>query len=176
MLNELDLFPVDAFGDGSPLRGKPTLIVWLRHFGCRFFQEAKLLLPKLHERLGAAGIDLVCVVQGTEEEVRTFWPFQVIRCVPDPDKRSYRLIGLERTSLLKIFFPVDALKKRRAEATSRGCAMDSRGTAARSSDILQLPGFALLDREGKILLIHRGKHTGDLDLSEGLVEQLVPLL
>ena len=176
MLQERDRFPDDAFGGASPLRGKPALIVWLRHFGCRFYQEAKLLLPRLHDRLDAAGIDLLCVVQGTDEEARTFWPFQEIRCVPDPGKRSYKLIGLERTSLLKILLPVNALKKRRAEATAQGCAMDNRGTALRSSDILQLPGYALLDREGTILLIHRGKHTGDLDLSEVLVQKLTPLL
>jgi len=86
------------------------------------------------------------------------------------------MIGLERTSLLKILFPVDALKKRRVEATSRGCAMDNKGTALGSSDILQLPGYALLDPDRKILLVHRGKHTGDLDLSEALVQKLVPLL
>ena len=176
MLKELDTFPDDAFGGASVLRGKPTLIIWLRHFGCRFYQEAKLLLPTLHDRLTAAGIDLVCVVQGTEEEARTFWPFQEIRCMPDPDKRSYKLMGLGRTSLLKIFFPVDALKKRRAEATSRGCAMDNKATALRNSDILQLPGYAFLDKGGRILLVHRARHTGDLDLSGAIIEKLVPLL
>jgi len=176
VLKELDTFPDDAFGGVSVLRGKPTLIIWLRHFGCRFYQEAKLLLPTLHDRLTAAGIDLVCVVQGTEEEARTFWPFQEIRCMPDPDKRSYKLMGLGRTSLLKIFFPVDALKKRRAEATSRGCAMDNKATALRNSDILQLPGYAFLDKGGRILLVHRARHTGDLDLSGAIIEKLVPLL
>lgn len=176
MLKESEMFPGDAFGVASPLRGKPTLIVWLRHFGCRFYQEAKVLLPRLHDRLGAAGIDLVCVVQGTAEEAGTFWPFQDIRCVPDPDKRTYKLIGLDRTNLLKILFPVDALKRRRTEATERGCTMDNRGTVLPSSDILQLPGYALIDSGGKILLVHRGKHTGDLDLSEGLVQKLVPLI
>jgi len=176
VLKELDRFPDDAFGGAPVLRGKPTLIIWLRHFGCRFYQEAKLLLPTLHDRLAAAGIDLVCVVQGTEEETRTFWPFQEIPCVPDPDKRSYKLIGLGRTSLFKIFFPVDALKKRRAEATSLGCAMDNRGTALRNSDILQLPGYAFLDKGGKILLVHRGRHTGDLDLSGAIVGKLLLLL
>jgi hypothetical protein len=85
------------------------------------------------------------------------------------------LIGLEKTSLLKILFPNRALKQRRAEVTERGCSMDKKGTTAKSSDILQLPGLALIDPDRRILWIHRGEHTGDLDLSEATADRIIAL-
>jgi len=176
LLGENDRLPESLFSDTAPFTGKPTLVIWLRHFGCRFYQEAKLLLPDLQKRLGENGIELVCVVQGTKEEAAIFWPFPGIGYIPDPEKRSYKMIGLERTSLLKILFPDGTLKRRRAEVSEKGCSMNRKGTTAKSSDVLQLPGLALVDRDKKILWIHRGKHTGDLDLSEGTADRVVALV
>ena len=176
MLGVNDHLPETLFGETAPFRNKPTLLVWLRHFGCRFYQEAKLKLPALQERLGANGIDLVCIVQGTNEEAEIFWPFPTIAYIPDPAKHSYKMIGLERTSLFRILFPNRDLKGRRAEVSKLGCSMDRRGTTAGSSDVLQLPGLALVDAARKILWIHRGKNTGDLDLSENLADRVGELV
>lgn len=145
------------------------LIVWLRHFGCRFFQEAKLLLPSLKAELDREDVHLIGVVQGDEEEIKTFWPFEDIDVVGDPQKVTYKAIGLERTSLFKILFPNQRLKQRRTQATERGCSMNKAGTKSKSSDILQLPGVSLVDFEKRIVWLHRGKHTGDLDLGPELV-------
>jgi hypothetical protein len=172
MLGVNDRLPDTLFGETAPFKNKPTLIVWLRHFGCRFYQEAKLKLPALQKRLGENGIDLACVVQGTKEEAGIFWPFPEIGYILDPAKRSYKLIGLERTSFLKIFFPNRELKDRRAEVSTLGCSMDRKGTTSRSSDVLQLPGLALIDADKKILWVHKAKHTGDLDLSETLADRM----
>jgi hypothetical protein len=175
MLGVNDRLPSTLFAETAPFRNKPTVVVWLRHFGCRFYQEAKLKLPALQRRLGEHGIDLACVVQGTKEEAGVFWPFPEIGYIPDPEKESYKLIGLERTSLLKIFCPDRELKARRAEVSAMGCAVDRKGTTSRSSDVLQLPGLALIDADRKILWLHRGKSTGDLDLSETLADRVAPL-
>jgi len=176
MLAENDKLPDTLFGGTAPFKNKPTLMVWLRHFGCRFYQEARLLLPNLQKRLGDKGIDLICVVQGTKEEAEVFWPFPGIAYIPDPEKLSYKMVGLEKTSLLKILFPDRTLKRRRDEVSERGCSMDMKGTAAKSSDILQLPGLALIDPDRKIIWINRGKHTGDLDLSEAAADRIIALV
>jgi len=176
LLNIHDEFPHTVFGNLVTFKKKPTVIVWLRHFGCRFFQEAKLLLPHLHRKLAEQGIDLLCVVQGTKEEAALFWPFEDIPYFPDPDKRTYRTMGFEKTNLLKIFFPNADLKKRRVAVSELGCSMNKSGTKSKSSDILQLPGLVLVDSNQKIVWIHRSTHTGDLDLSEALVDRVANAL
>lgn len=175
MLGVDDQLPEALFDETAPFKSRPTLVVWLRHFGCRFYQEAKVKLPALRKRLGEHGIDLACVVQGTREEAAIFWPFPDIGCIPDPAKQSYELIGLERTSLLKILFPNRELKARRAEVSALGCSVDRKGTTTKSSDVLQLPGLALIDANRRILWVHRGRSTGDLDLSEGLADRMVAI-
>ncbi len=159
-----DILPETINTDFNSTEYKYLLIIWLRHFGCRFFQEAKVMLPALQEKLKPEGVDILCVVQGSGEDVKVFWPFENIRVLPDPYKKTYKIIGLGRTSFFKIFFPGETLKKRREEATALGCGMNKAGTNNKHSDVLQLPGMVLIDKNRKILWIHRGKETGDLDL------------
>ena len=155
---------------------KPALIVWLRHFGCRFYQEAKLLLPHMKEELNKNNAELVCVVQGTEEEASRFWPFTDIKVIADPEKETYKLANLGRTTLRKIFFPTQDLKQRRVSVTNMGCSMNRAGTKSAGSDILQLPGAILINQTGKILWIHRSKHTGDLDLGEATIQKVTGII
>ncbi|MDC7240196.1 MAG: hypothetical protein PQJ50_07545, partial [Spirochaetales bacterium] len=123
---------IEMIGSGSSLR----LVIWLRHFGCRFYNEASLLLPDLQSRLAMSNIGLICIVQGTKEETELFWNLDGIPVIPDSLKESYRAMEFERTTFRKIFFAEKELKSRRAEVTKMGCAMNSKGTKAKSSDVL----------------------------------------
>lgn len=173
MRNVGELVPALIGAQIQKTMGDRTYVVWLRHFGCRFYQEARLLLPPLRQRLEEAGVNLVCVVQGTPEEIAIHWSFPDIVAVGDPEKVTYRQMGFERTNLLKILLPSKALRSRRSEATAQGCSMNKAGMASPSSDILQLPGAALVDAAGRLLWVHRGRHTGDLDLSPEAVLRAV---
>lgn len=119
----------------------------------------------------SAGVRLACVVQGTAEEAQRFCGRHGLagRCIGDPRKQSYRAMGLRRTTWGKIIFASAELKKRRAEAQAAGCSNSLRGALQAHSDILQLPGAALISREGKILWLHRGEHTGDLPAADELL-------
>lgn len=153
-------------------KNQKVLIIWLRHFGCRFYAEAGVKLPNLQKELQKLGINLACVVQGTPEEAKMFFTLDTIECIPDSHKESYKLLGLERTSWFQILFPTKALRKRREEATKLGCSISAKGTKQKSSDPLQLPGAALINEDGKLLWIHRAKHTGDLALGDELIAEL----
>lgn len=155
------------------LENEFTFIIWLRHFGCRFYQEAKLLLPYLNETLKENNITLTCVVQGDEKEIEMFWPFDNIKVIGDPNKITYKKIGLERTNLFKILFPSKKLKERRKEVTEMGCSLNKDGMKSQSSDILQLPGALLIDKNKKIYYIHRGERTDDLDLSNKMIDKIL---
>ena len=112
----------------------------------------------------AAELRVACVVQGTADDVRRFCGRHGVEdlCVPDPAKGSYRAMGLERTSWGALVRPSAELKRRRGEAQASGCGVSLRGTFRKHSDILQLPGAALVARGGEILWLHRGTHPGDL--------------
>ncbi len=125
------------------------------------------------------GVALACVVQGTAEEAARFCGRHGVEslCIPDPEKESYRALGLGRASLKELFFPSDDLKRRRAEAKQAGCSNKLEGARQKHSDVFQLPGAALMAERGTILWLHRGKHTGDVPLPDELLEivrQFVP--
>ena len=118
------------------------------------------------------GVALACVVQGTAEEAARFCGRHGVEslCIPDPNKESYRALGLGRASLKELLFPSDDLKRRRAEAKQAGCSNKLEGARQKHSDVFQLPGAALVAEGGTILWLHRSKHTGDLPSADGLLE------
>ncbi|MGH7263347.1 MAG: AhpC/TSA family protein [Candidatus Rokuibacteriota bacterium] len=131
-------------------------------------------LPEFERR----GVRVAAVVQGTAEEAARFCGRHGVEriCVPDPDKASYRAIGLPRTSWGALVFALPALRRRRAEARAAGCANSLTGTLRKHSDVLQLPGAAVIGRDGRILWVHRGAHPGDLPSAAALLETVDRLL
>jgi peroxiredoxin len=119
----------------------------------------------------AAGVRVVCVIQGTAEEGARFCGRHGLphACIPDPEKESYRAMGFGRTSWRKMLAASKELKERRAEAKELGCGVSLAGTLKKNSDIMQLPGAALIDRGGRILWIHRGTHPADLPSADDLL-------
>ena len=69
MKRENKTLPAAISNQLDKIHQKPTLILWLRHFGCRFFQEAKKLIPSMRDELKKIGVDLACVMQGDSEEM-----------------------------------------------------------------------------------------------------------
>ncbi len=121
---------------------------------------------------------VACVVQGTAEEAARFCGRHGVAdlCLPDPAKESYRALGLARTRWRNILFASADLHRRRAEAKEAGCGNSLVGSLQKHSDVLQLPGAALIARGGKILWLHRGVHTGDLPSLDDIIEKVKRLL
>ncbi len=120
----------------------------------------------------ALGLKVACVVQGTAEEAARFCGRHGIRdiCIGDPERVSYKAMGLGRTSWRQILLPSAELKERRRVAKAAGCSVSVEGTLQKHSDVLQLPGAALVAKGGRVLWIHRGTHTADLPPPSRLVE------
>lgn len=91
-----------------------------------------------------------------------------LECVPDPQKESYRAMGLGKMSLWKVLTSRE-LWRRRKEAVRQGFGQNWRKTFARESDGLMLPGVALIAPGGRIRWLHRGEHTGDLPPADVLL-------
>jgi peroxiredoxin len=124
----------------------PTLLVFLRHFGCCFCREA---LSDIHVGLSnieCAGAKLVLVHMSSEDEasqiLATYGLADVSR-VSNPDQSLYRSFGLGRGSLDKLLSP--RVLARAFEALVHGNPI---GVSA--GDGFQLPGVFLLSG-GKII-------------------------
>ena len=132
------------------------------------------MLVQLREKrpqFDALGVQVVCVVQGTLDEARKFCARHGMTgdCVPDPEKESYRAMGFTRTTWKDILFAAGELKRRRNEAKDLGCGVSLEGTFQKHSDVLQLPGAALVDRSGAILWLHHGTHPADMPSMDELL-------
>ena len=110
------------------------------------------------------GLQVASVVQGTARETERFCGRHGLSgiCIGDPERESYRSMGFERTSWWRILLAPAALRRRRREASAAGCSVSLSGTLQKHSDILQLPGAALIGRGGEIIWVHHGIHPGDL--------------
>lgn len=118
------------------------------------------------------GVRVACVVQGTATEAAQFcsrYGFEQA-CIPDPDKASYRAMGFGRALWKDMIFASPGLRARRKEASAAGCRVSLEGTFRKHTDILQLPGAALVAPGGKILWLHRGTHPGDMPSAAELLK------
>jgi hypothetical protein len=117
--------------------------------------------------LNRSGVRVACVVQGTAKQAARFCGDQELSalCIADPAKESYRRMGFRRTS----WWATPALALRRKQARAAGFSASLRGTFQKHSDILQLPGVALIGQGGKILWVRRAAHPGDLPSARELL-------
>lgn len=109
-------------------------------------------------------LSLACVVQGTAEQAAEFCGQHEAErlCIADPEKRSYRAMGLGRATWKELLLPSEDMKQRNTQAREAGRTASLRGTFQKHSDWMLLPGAALVAPGGRVLWLHRGAHPGDL--------------
>ena len=134
---------------------KPTLLVFLRFFGCTFCRET------ISDLRAAAESDptypsVLFFFQGTSREGRAFlrhyWP--EARAVSDPELRFYEAFGVARGSFLQMLGPSVLWAKRRANA--KGHHNGERGAA----DIWRMPGLFVVAGD-RVLWRHEFRHAAD---------------
>jgi hypothetical protein len=136
--------------------------------------EALAQLREQTPELEKLGVQLACIVQGEAQEAAQFCgQYQMAeKCIPDPQKESYREFGLDRATWGSLLFPSPELKKRRKENRAAGFGISVKNSLKTHCDILLLPGAAIVAKGGKILWLHRGKNPADLPAGEVLVAQV----
>lgn len=118
----------------------------------------------------SAGIAVRFMVIGTADEAREFCGRfgDPSRCLPDPEKISYRAMGFGDYNLFRLFTD-KALIARRNENRAAGFKQDWGATKLRNG--AQLPGAAVFDASGEIRWVHRGAHPGDLPPMRQMLEE-----
>jgi AhpC/TSA antioxidant enzyme len=133
---------------------EPTLVVFLRHFGCLFCREVVRDLREVSES-DPGYPRVVFVHQGTPSEGDTFfarlWP--EVDAISDPSARLYRHFGVERGNLAQMFGP-------RSTACAVRAMVKGNGIGKKVGDGWTLPTVFLVD-DRKIVWIYNGEHAGD---------------
>lgn len=124
----------------------PTLLVFLRDFGCCFCRETLSDIHGMLAEIESAGAKLVLVHMSSEEEasqILATYGLADISRISSPDQSLYRTFGLGRGSLDQILAP--RVIARALEALVHGNPIGIFG-----GDGLQMPGVFLL-HHGKVL-------------------------
>lgn len=104
---------------------------------------------------------MVAVGQGTgEEAARICRSLEVpCRCLGDPGKQAYRAFGLARDGWWNVTAKPFLEDPRLAFGRIRNASL--KGSLMRHSDVLQLGGVAIVDRDGILRYLHRARKTDD---------------
>lgn len=118
-------------------------------------------MRELEREFDAIGVNVRFVVIGTPELARDFCGRfgNASLCLSDPEKRTYKAMGLEDYKLWRLLFD-RAVRKRRAENKAAGFSQNWRATRLENAE--QLPGAAFFDADGVARWVYRGAHPGDL--------------
>jgi len=148
-------------------RGRPLVIVFMRHFGCAFCREYLIQLSRGYEELRAAGGEVVAIFQYRAQPTVSFCrsrgvPFE---CLGDPDRAGYRAVGLGRGER-KEYFGLHVTRMWLRAAKSGAFVGKPQG------DIAQRPGTFVVDQGGEVVLAHYNRSSPDNRAMPALLEAL----
>jgi hypothetical protein len=139
---------------------QPTLLVFLRHWGCSFCRETISDLSKIHSTLEERGVSLVFVHMGTPERGRPYFDYynlSSVERISDPEQLLYRdpVFDLSSKSIFLHIFDTAAIKSVLGGIVLRhGINLNHR------EDADQMPGVFLL-YGSKVLRGYRYKSIAD---------------
>lgn len=143
----------------SPLRGlagRPTLVVFLRSFGCTFCREAMADVAAARREIRDAGAGIAFVHAASPAEAAPWFAkygLDDVMTVSDPALAHYKAFGLGRTGTAALVDP-------RVWARGAACAL-SHGFGAQTPEMmLQLPGVFVV-QGGHILAEYRHRTSAD---------------
>ncbi len=159
------------------VNARPTLLVFLRHWGCSFCRETLSDLARLQPALGARGIGLVFVHMGTPERAKPYFEYydlSAVERISDPEQRLYRdpRFALASRSVFKVFFDLGAIR-----GFFGGVVLRHGINLLHREDADQMPGVFLLHGE-KILRSYKYRSIADkpdfLGMTKGVQPQQQP--
>lgn len=120
--------------------------------------EVQESLGRFEER----GLRVIAIGQGTGAEARSFcdkWGVEY-PCLGDPRRRAYEALDLGRGNWWTI--GLRSLMTRPIETLRLTAQADMEGARLESSDVFQLGGVAIVDRNGTLRALHRAQSPEDM--------------
>ncbi len=130
---------------------QPVLLAFARHFGCPQCKQMMQLLLDRSAEFESVGLLPVIITQGVPEAARAFCSEYAGRllCLSDPERQSYQAYGLRRANLWQIFLSPRVWRSNFSLLREKGWRTE---WPPRGQDALQLAGFFVIGREGRIRL------------------------
>ena len=151
------------------LGNEPTLLVFVRHFGCIFCREMIADIGNAAQK-NPAHPSVLFFFQGTAAQGKEFFPrfWKDARAVADLPKNFYNAFGLERGSLSQMFGP---------EVWACGIRAVAKGhfIGAPVGDPWMMPGLFYV-QGNRVHWSHHFRHAGDHPDFETLPEKLAASL
>jgi peroxiredoxin len=158
-----DLLLMDVKGNEVQLsdlwQEKPLLLAFTRHFGCT---QCKQMLDELvagKEKINNAGLDIAIILMGSVEASlefsRKFAPG--LLCLTDPDRKAYRIYGIERGGIFQTFLNFKVWRAIRL-AGKKGYKVEQ---PPAGQDAMQMSGIFIINQSGRIVLPYYFDHIAD---------------
>lgn len=119
----------------------PTMLVFLRHFGCPFCREALTELATLRPEIEKTGTRIAFVHMSSDEEAKAFFGKYGLGDLPrisDPGCVLYRAFGLTKGAIGQVFGPKSWLRGFQLSI------LRGHGLGGWFDDLFQMPGVFLL--------------------------------
>lgn len=149
----------------------PTLLVFLRHFGCIFCREQLKSLETHHAEIGRAGLQPVAVALGRPEHARRYCAQlspSLSDCLSSTETDGYHLWGMKQGSVGQLMNPQTVIAG--ARAFSHGVMQ-----GATTGDPLIIGGTFIVDRAGIIRYAYYSKFAGDHPSFDSILNAAAPL-
>mmetsp|Transcript_5682 Transcript_5682/g.16905 ORF Transcript_5682/g.16905 Transcript_5682/m.16905 type:complete len:223 (+) Transcript_5682:76-744(+) len=135
---------------------KPTVIAWLRHYGCTLCRKQIADLTELHKR-GFENVRLIAIGSGTAKQGADFlketrFPGEIYS---DPERKTYNALNFTQGVLSTFNLP--ALQK--LMGSFIGGNVQRLETVP--TDPFQQGGCLVINSDGSIALLHRDEFAGD---------------
>ncbi len=134
---------------------QPTLLVFLRHFGCIFCREMVRDLRKAKETIEHFP-NVIFVYQGSVQDGQVFfdrfWPG--VAAIADTSKKLYQAFGIGSGSVNKLFGPM-------VWSCAIRAGIKGNGVGKPVGDVWTMPGMFLIQPSGVITWQHQFAHIGD---------------
>jgi peroxiredoxin len=140
-------------------RGRPTVLAFVRHFGCLFCHELVAKLKDAVDPIEARGGRLVIIGNGSVDHARRFFAdkgfdLSHVTLVTDPGRSSFRAAGMGRG------VGVTFLNGGSLGAFRRARSAGHRITGA-FGDVFQLGGVVVVKPPGEVVYEYVSKFAGD---------------
>jgi peroxiredoxin len=149
--------------------GKKYIISFHRYMGCVWCQMDIIKLLKEKDKLKEKGVEVIIFIQSPEEVVKEYlkdFPDFPFRLVPDPEKKVYKIFGVESGSFFDIISPTALLRTLKDSPTLAKKYKFVKGGI--KGDKYLRPAFFVVDN-GVIIWSYKSKNVADSpDISEML--------
>ena len=151
------------------LAGKPTALIFLRHYGCRLSRVDILDYKAGYGKIAQTGGQLILVLQSVrqilkEAQKEEAFPFVMIS---DPEQELYRRYEVGAAETMEGIGSPSAAEKMRRAVEELGLR-----PGVKEGNPCQLPATFLLGGDGLVLWAHYGTDGGDVPDVDTLVKML----